>query len=254
MQNLINQFLEQILGSSQIAKATITETENGLYDIEYHTNWADDAEYAIFQFVAQAEITSKVHSLTITSDDEGINGTQYWDLSYLLQNNTLFPFLSKFILPLNTQNPTNHNRIIVTYEDSYEENGALGKLLDACPALEVLHTPSAPNASFFERTTHSLKNLTIQTGFEGQHFITNLAQSTCFQSLQKLDFTEYAETYMDDFLEKCLSFEEYKHLLLSSNLPNLKNITLRKTQLNEQEKAMLKEIAQEKDIHLLLID
>lgn len=59
---------------------------------------------------------------------------------------------------------------------------------------------------------------------------------------------------MDDFPEKCLSFEEYQNLLWSSNLPNLKQITLQKAQLNEQEKANLKEVAQEKNIHLILID
>lgn len=223
----LNKHLEEYDEDSNTVKVELKS--NGQFELEYYTLWHNDwfdehDGLPIFKALCQTPFSEKLLSVVITAEDEGVNGTQNWDLESLLSVQNTFENLHHFELPLNTLQ--NHHRIIVTHKDSYDENGGIGLLLDKCPALKTLVVPSAPGLKFFERENHVLENLTIQTGYDHQSFIKNLATSTCFKDLKSLVFRDYAETYMDDFQVNCTPYEDFLLLVQSSSLPALEAITI----------------------------
>jgi hypothetical protein len=144
-------------------------------------------------------------------------------------------------LPLN--DARSHNRKIVTFNDSYDENGGLALLLDKCPNLETLTAPSAPSSAFFEREKHGLKALHLQAGFDHQGFISLLGQSTCFPTLTEFSFRDYAETYMENYEKLCTPYAAYEQLMTTTGLPSLKHIVLYDTVLNAQQQDALVKLA-----------
>lgn len=172
-----------------------------------------------------------------TSEDEGVNGTQYWDLKALLKRKRVFEHLESIAFPLNAAGT--HHRIIITPDDMYDENGGLGLLLDKCPQVQNLSAPSAPNERFFARKSHGLKTLHIQTGYAHQDFIQNLSQSTCFPVLAALTFRDYAETQMKNFRASCTPHAAYEALMQSKGLPALKHVVLYDTVLSAQDQDAL---------------
>ena len=171
----------------------VVKGTNGLYDVYYYTFWAHD-EMGIMQVLQEANIAPLLSGIWFSSEDEGVNGTQAWDLSRLLSDKQVFEHLKYLEFPLN--NSKSHNCIIVTNDDDFDENGCLGHILDLMPQLEVLMVPSTPSENFFQRATHPLRELTTQTSFDHQDFIKHLASSDCFDKLEKLDFTDYSEVYV----------------------------------------------------------
>jgi hypothetical protein len=209
----------------EYVKFEITQTSTGGYAIVYHTPYYIEENLAIFSFVNTPKYTSKIHSLAIGAEDWGANGTRTIDIQTLLEPTNLFENLQKITFPLNADNL--HNKIVVTYKDAYDEEGGLGLLLDRCPNLYFLTTPSAPNEYFFKRTYHPLRYLKVQTGYDHQNFIFNLSQSECFPDLEVLHFRDYAETYMSDYKDYCTSTKEYEAFFLNlHHFPALRKITI----------------------------
>lgn len=220
-----------------------------LFGLDYETTWYDDyssdhGSLPIFYILSQPEYAAKINKISITAEDEGVNGTQNWELNSLVENDSLFDNLEEFILPLN--DGENHHGKIVTNNDSYDENNALGLLLNKAKNLKKLVAPSASGPLFFERESHGLRELEIQTGFSNQNFIANLAKSTCFKDLTSLTFRDYAETYMDDYKDSCTKYEDYLALVNSDTLPSLKNITLIDTVMDDNQKETLTKAASAK--------
>ncbi len=226
---------------------------NNQFELEYYTtldeDWFNECDgLPLFRLLCDPPFTQNLLSLIIRSEDVGANGTQNWEFESLLTQENIFENLSHFELPLNSEET--HNCIIVTYQDSYDENGGIGLLLDKCPALKTLILPSAPGSNFFERDVHILENLHIQTGFDHQNFIKNLSASTCFQSLQHITFRDYAQTYMENFQENCTSYEDYLLLIQSNTLPALKLITIQDCVLDMNQRENLTLQAKNNNIEL----
>ncbi|WP_293913193.1 hypothetical protein [Deinococcus sp.] len=184
----------------------VEQQPGSTYRVQYHTDWASDWDrdehraFPILKFLAGLDFAPKITSLMLTSEDEGVNGTQSWEVEHMLGALTAITGLQALAFPLNT--PQRHHGIIVTHNDSYDENGALGLILGACPQLRSLTAPSAPGPHFFERGTHGLEVLNLQSGYDTQQFIKNLATSTCFPALQSLTFQDYHQTYMENYKGK----------------------------------------------------
>jgi hypothetical protein len=80
------------------------------------------------------------------------------------------------------------------------------------PALESLTVPSAPNAEFFRVGSKTLAHLNVDTGYDHQGFIANLARSKSFPQLSWFEFGEYGETNVDDFAAHVTPFADYRKL------------------------------------------
>lgn len=161
--------------------------------------------------------------LTLTGEDEGVNGTRAWPLHELLGPE--FPRLTR--VDLEGTKPGDHNGTIVVYEDDYEENGALGRLLDGAPNLLHLSAPSAPTSRFIDRAHHPLRSLTIQTGFKHHGFVRALAASRCFSELRTLTFVDYFEKFTDDLASHLTPADAYEALFADpQGLPALRELRL----------------------------
>jgi hypothetical protein len=157
------------------------------------------------------EVANSLASLELRGPDEGANGTRNWDLSAIAHSSASFPRLRR--LSIEQTKPTDHNRSIVA--ETYDEEGVLAKILAKAPELDVLVTPSAPNADFFQIGQHPIQHLSVDTGYDHQNFIANLATSSCFPRLRSFEFGEYNETYMDDFSDHVTPFADYRNLFMS---------------------------------------
>jgi hypothetical protein len=233
--------------------ADVIHNNDGTFNLSYYTIWHNDYSdelkgLPIFSFIMQKPHCEQILQLEISAEDEGVNGTQNWDLDPIVEHENNLSKLHTLVFPINTEE--NHNRIIVTYQDYYEENGGIGLLLDKTPNLKKLVIASAPNENFFNREHHPLEVLEIQTGYNHQSFIANLAKANCFPNLKTLHFRDYAERYMEDFADHITPFNDYITLLQSKNLPQLKKITLIDAVLSESEKEELNSIAHDKGILL----
>ncbi len=87
--------------------------------------------------------------------------------------------------------------------------------LPGLPVLETLISPSAPDADFFLVGTRPLRHLDIDSGYDHQDFIANLARSSCFPRLAYFGFGEYYQTYMPDFASQVTPFADYRELFAS---------------------------------------
>jgi hypothetical protein len=163
-------------------------------------------------------VASAIASLDIRGPDEGSNGTRNRDLTQLAEGPTSFPNLRR--LSIEQTKPADHNRTIVAR--TYEEDGVLGRILAKAPALEVLVTPSAPNADFFRVGLRPIVQLSVDAGYDHQRFIANLAESSCFPDLRSFEFGEYNETYMEDFSSRVTPFTDYRKLFQSSAFASVK--------------------------------
>ncbi len=218
-----------------------------LFSIHYHTDWAFDyaetcGSFPIFHILSQPEYAYRVTMITVTGEDEGVNGTQDWNIKSLLDNDAIFDNLETVIFPLN--DTENHHRRLLTYDDSYDENNGLGLLLNKCPNLKKLVSPSAPGPLFFDRKEHGLTELVLQSGYDNQNFIASLSRSDCFTSLSTLSFRDFAEVQQkENFDESLTKFDDYLALMNATGLPALKEITLIDTKLKDNEKELLTEAA-----------
>ena len=251
IQENINSLLEKQIEdySAESHKAKIKEKKGSdLFSLEYQTSWYDDYgndhTLPILAILSSPDYANKISAITLKGEDEGVNGTQNWELKALLNNKATFDHLEEFILPLNDKK--NHHRKIVTFKSSYDENNGLAILLDKAPNLKKLVAPSAPGPKFFDRKSHGLKELNLQSGYDHLNFIANLSKSKCFKDLTSLTFRDYAETYMDDYKDSCTKYDDYLALVNSSTLSSLKNIALIDTILDKKQKDALTKAASDK--------
>lgn len=150
----------------------------GVIELDYYVDSFDELYYEILETLALVEFAPLLASLRLYAPDEGINGTRSWDLEPLASGEGTFDNLK--VLDIQGTQPEHHNRTIFGDRD---ENGIVARLLDKMPNLETLSIPSAPNVEFFHRGEHPLKHLVVQTGYDTQNFILNLAYSRCFCQL-----------------------------------------------------------------------
>jgi hypothetical protein len=201
--------------------------------------------------LAKAEAASVLGSLSLRSSaDEGSNGTRNWDLSSLVEPARSFPSLRSFSVEQN--GPGDHNRIVIG--DTYYEAGVLGKLMRKAPSLDALTVPSAPDATFFTLNNHHpLRLLSVNSGYDTQGFIGNLANSSCFPGLRALEFGEYNETYMEDFTVRCTPFEDYRRLFRSQSFAQAKSFVWRNPICSEAEIAELRSLRPNKDLIIKIV-
>ena len=242
--------------STQEYKIKINELENNSFELYYHTSWHSDWSeklqmvYPIFDYLNNPFVAPCLKKLVITSADEGVNGTQNWDIDYFIQHKNLFPNLIEIAFPINKK--TSHNRTIITYQSSYDENKSIGLLLQNCPALQKLTVPSAPSSNFATTPSPNLKELIVYTGYAHQDFIKNISKSKCFPNMEYLCFGDYNETYMDNYQDACTPYAHYVALLKNKHLTKLKKIRLKNTVLSSPQKKELKAIATANGIELTI--
>jgi hypothetical protein len=194
--------------------------------------------------IVSPDIANAIASLDLRGPDTGSNVTRNWDLTTIAAASSSFPNLRR--LSIEQTKPADHNRTIVAQD--YEEDGILAKVLARAPALEVLVTPSAPNADFFRVGYRPLSFLSADTGYDHQGFIVNLAESTCFPKLQSFEFGEYGETYMNDFSAHLTPFADYRTLFTSPAFASVRNFQWRNPQCSREEMAELKSLDKDRDI------
>src|SRR5260370_28852845 len=188
--------------------------------------------------LGDSAVANCVASVDLRGPDEGANGTRSWDLTAMAESGTLFPELRR--LCVEQTNPADHNRTIVARD--YDENGVLAKILAKAPALQVLVTPSAPNADFFQVAQRAIEHLSVDTGYDHQGFIANLARSSCFPRLRSFEFGEYNETYMEDFSAHLTPFADYSDLFLSPAFARVKVFQWRNPVCSREEMTVIRSL------------
>ena len=223
----IQELAEPAIGADN-ARVSILDFGTSIH-IDFHGSPFDEPYACLCEGLIDEAISGKLASLRLSSPmDAGANGTRNWDLDPLLKA-TNFPSLRQLKIEQNV--PGNHNRVIVA--SMYEEDGVLARLIEKTPRLESLVVPSAPDIRFFATMLPSLTHLSVDAGYDTQGFVRNLAESTCFQSLRYLEFGEYNETYMDNFLDSCTSLADYERLFESEAFRAVRHFTLRNPQLTD---------------------
>jgi hypothetical protein len=107
--------------------------------------------------------------------------------------------------------------------ENHEE--MIGRCLDLMFNLRSLMIPSAPATNFFARSEHPLQTLHVQSGYDSQHFLQNLAHATCFSGLKELYFEDHGE-FLDGWEQLACQPNEYKQLFAVSHFADLWSLTL----------------------------
>lgn len=207
----------------------------------------DESFNKVLKVLLEKDVAEKIQGLSFDSPDEGVNGTNNFDFSTLAESSVIFPELRSFIVRLTA--PEHHNGTIIA--QMYEEEGVIAKLIKKMPNLSLLQIPSAPNEEFFELNLHPLEQLIIQVGFDTQHFILNLSNSTCFKDLRYFDFTDFQETYTESWENNCTPFEHFEQLVNSKAFDSVKVMILRNLTYSKEQIKNLKSVR--KDVSFKLI-
>ncbi|MCT7954017.1 hypothetical protein [Laspinema palackyanum] len=213
----------------------IGSIQNGLLELDYYVDVEDEFYEEILELLAFSDFAPFLGVLRLSAPDKGINGTRSWKLEPLTQGEGTYQNLR--LLDIQGTQPQHLNRTIL---GNFDEDDIAARLLDKMPNLEQLSIPSAPSPAFFDRPPHPLKHLTLQTGYDTQNFILNLAQSTCFNQLKTLDFTDYSETSIPDYQHHKTPISHYLQLFNSNALPHLESLTIRHSIINEKDTKELK--------------
>jgi hypothetical protein len=212
------------VGASEI-RITATEVD-GEVSVGFHFRFPGNVHH-LFVALREPAIASHLASVIVTGEDEGANGTRDLDLHPLVSGddaNGRFPVLRSF--SLERAKAGDHNRTIVVFNDPYEENGGIAKVLDCAPSLRELEVASAPSKAFFARSAHPLEQLRVSVGYAHQDFVKHLAESTCFERLATLEIVDFAETYMDGWEAQRVPLEHWRMLFESNALPALQKLVV----------------------------
>lgn len=212
-----------------------SETHDGFLKIYYY---GTELREEVFSFLSNQEYAERIRSLRFDSPDEGANGTNNFDFSTLIESDVIFTNLRNFSVKLTKLE--DHNGTIIG--DIYEEDGQVARLIQKMPNLLSLQIPSAPNSNFFDLGNHPLELLTVQTGFDHQNFILSFSESNCFPKLRYLDFTDFQETYVENWQDECVPFEHFVKLLNSKAFDSIRVIILRNVNLTNEQIAELKSL------------
>jgi hypothetical protein len=229
---------------------------DGLLDVEYCGEdelWFDDRTTVtvlqdLLRLLASPEVAPTLRSFTYrTQAVLAANGTFAILIDTLLTGTEPFPRLSRFVLD---QGAGEHGYKILASarnggDGCYEEAGVLADLLARAPALRELVTPSPPSAGFFQGPSHPLRSLDVDAGFEHAGFIRNLAGCSRFPELHRLVFTDFRQSYLDDWREQATPFEDYASLFASPVASRLESISLREVSLSGDQRRQLLEMRSE---------
>lgn len=219
-----------------------------LVQIEYFGFAFGESFSQFVHLLCNPDIASSTQSLVFRSLDEGANGTFYWDFTELNRSSVMFPNLTTFFVEPHHSDWHNHPVIAETLE----EEGMIGRLLAQMPNLREMTVPNAPDASFFQVGQRPLSTLHVDAGYDHQNFILNFSRSSCFPLLKILDFGDFNEQYMDDYLEYCTPFEHYRELLQSKAFSGVQELVLRNARLSPSQVEELEKLC--KKIILRLIN
>jgi hypothetical protein len=201
------------------------------------------------ELLVSESVASHIEAIEIAGEPDGVNGTRNWELTALAEGADL-PRLVR--LTVEGTKPNDHGHTVLG-DYTLAEAGLVAKILDRTPALDVLEIPSAPDETFFRRENHPLKRLVVQTGYDHQGFIDNLARSTCFAKLETLDFTDFTQSDADDFDAQRTPRSSYDLLFATAGLPALRTAFLRGTKLAESDADALRTTAVGKGLTELAI-
>lgn len=229
-----------------IERLSITDVAGHLH-IDFYGDPFGESFASLLTTVALPEVSVDVASLIFRGPDEGANGTRNWDLGPLVAGPGSFPRLR--YVSIEQTKPADHNRTIVAA--TYDEEGVLAQLLAKAPMLTSLITPSAPNADFFKIDNHRLAYLNVDAGYDHQGIIRNLAHSSCFPDLSCLEFGEYHETYMDDYLARCTPIGDYHELFRSPAFKSVGRFVWRNPACSNEEISALKALRPELQLLVL---
>lgn len=223
---------------------------SGLIKIKFYGDPAgeSDALNRLLRVVVDSDVSPYVKSLEFSGPDKGANGTRAWGFGAVVESDAVFTNLTSFLVEGTL--PEHHNRSIIS-GDFYEEGGMIAGLLGKMPSLLSLGVPSAPDHNFFRTEAHPLNTLVVQAGYDTQDFILNLGRAACFPGLRRLDFTDYQETYAEDYESGRTPFGHYKELFLSPSLDEMRLVVLRNPRLSREEAEELKSL--KKGVQLMLI-
>lgn len=216
---------------------TVTQT-GSTFNLEFYGDCFDDSYYDLLNTVATPDISTSICSLIFRGFDRGANGTHNWDIEPLIKTDARYINLKTFSIQLNK--PTDRNRSIVA--TNYDEDGVIARLISKSPQIQELTVPSAPNSAFFNVGKRPISFLSIDAGYDTQNFISNLANSSCFPDLKYLEWGEYNETYINDYLSHCTTIQNYKELFQSKAFASVKYFVWRNPVCTDSELKELKKL------------
>jgi hypothetical protein len=230
---------------------TVNESD-GLLDVQYRGEyelWFDDRSTVtilqdLLRLLASAGVAPALRSFTYRTEAAlAANGTYSIVIDALFTGDRPFPRLSRFVLD---QGHGEHGyKILASARNGgdgwYEEAGVLADLVGRAPALQDLVTPSPPSSEFFQGESHPLRSLDVDSGFGHANFIRNLAVCSRFPELRRLVFTDFRQSYLDDWRKQTTRFEDYVSLFRSPVASQLESISLREVGLSgDQIRRLLK--------------
>ncbi|HEY1548138.1 MAG TPA: hypothetical protein VGG28_09960 [Kofleriaceae bacterium] len=227
------------------------DDSDGSIDVEYRGEyelWFRDRTKLpileqLLRALASREIAPALRSFTYRTDAvKAANGTYDYNIDALVYGDHTFPNLTRVSLD---QGEGEHGYKILSSPavgDDWSEAGALARLLQRAPRLDELATPAQPNLSFFNGPDHPLRRLDVDAGFDRARFIDQLAASSRFGQLRSLVFTDFRQSYLDDWRERTTSFASYAAFFASPLASQLDSICLRAVQLSEDEVRQLRAI------------
>lgn len=218
-----------------------------LFYVEYYGSSYGDAYFDLLQTLCVPDVARALKSLAVRGPDEGTNGTRNWDFTPLIEAQAEFSNLTTFFVEPTA--PEHHNQSIIGTD--YEEEGQIGSLLDQMPLLKTLTVPSAPDRSFFERPEHSLAVLRVDSGYGHQSFVRNFSRSCCFTQLRMLDFGDYNQRYMENYLEECTPLSDYEELFKSQAFQRMNRLNLRNPNLTDEQLAQLRQLRQKVSFYVI---
>lgn len=214
---------ESYLNSALYARLSTVEYKGRLH-VDFFGSPLDAPYAELCEILRSLNVANKLSSLVLRTPDDGANGTCNWDLSGLVEAETVYPTLR--LLSIQQNGPSDHNRMIVG-DAVFDEAGVLGTVIRKAPVLDALITPSAPNKTFFDVRNHPLRHLSVDAGYDTQNFIAHLAESKSFPGLESLEFGEYNETYLETFPQGCTPFADYQRLFRSCAFASVRRFTWR---------------------------
>jgi hypothetical protein len=222
-----------------------------LLDVEYRGEyelWFEDETTVpvlqdLLRLLASAEVAPRLRSFTYRTEAVlAANGTYDYNIDPLVEREGRFPNLTRLSLD---QGGGEHGYKILTSPlsgDDWHEAGVLARLLDRAPRLEDLVTPVPPGDSFFRGPRHPLRSLDVDAGYGHADFIRHLAGCSRFPELRRLAFTEYRQSYLDDWREQTTRFEDYALFFASPVAARLESIRLREVDLTPDQTRRLHDV------------
>ncbi len=248
LQHTISELADPGIDPAFHTRVSVLEVGGELH-IDFRGTPFDEPFEELCATLVRPEVAIVLGSLSLRSWDEGSNGTCNWDLSPLVDAAPSFPNLRSFSVAKNR--PGDHNCVIIGAD--YDEDGVLGRLLHKSPSLNTLIVPSAPDATFFSMDHHSLRYLGVDSGYDTQNFIGNIADNSCFPELRTLEFGEFNETYLDDFPSGCTPFEDYRRLFTAPHFASVRYFVWRNPVCSEEQIADLRSLRPKQDLQIQIV-